>query len=141
MRWTRGLLRLWVALSVVWVASVGYREYSADPWIDIHEGGECWDHLAMWPDGKRFAGYELYFNDAPDGSDNANDRWKNIVRGNLKACQQAEPIVQRWTDWVGDNGPELQSALLAALLPPFALLIFGLCVLWIVSGFKPKTRA
>jgi hypothetical protein len=138
LRWKLGFLRLWVMLAIVWVALFGWREYSAQ-WIDLHASGECWDRLAKWPDGKRFDDWDLYFNDGAPGSNNENDRWRDVVREKLKACEHAEPIVRQLTDWASDNDSALKSSLILTLLPPFILLFFGLCVGWIVSGFKPKT--
>jgi hypothetical protein len=140
LRWKRGFLRLWAMLAIFWVALFGWREYSASGWTDpgIHVGGECWDRFAKWPDGTRLDDWDIYFNDAPAGSNNERDQWRDIIRQKLKVCEYAEPRFQRWTAWVKDNYVGLESSLILILLPPFILLLFGLCVGWIVSGFKPK---
>jgi hypothetical protein len=110
LRWKRGFLRLWAMLALLWVASCGWREYSANGWTDpgIHVGGE-------W-----------------------RDQWRDSIRQKLKVCEYAEPLVQRWTAWANVNYVALENSLILVLLPPFLLLFFGFCVGWIVSGFKPK---
>jgi SH3-like domain-containing protein len=35
---------------------------------------------------------------------------------------------------------EAKTAWMLAVLPPFALLGFGLCIFWIVRGFRPRTQ-
>jgi hypothetical protein len=141
LRWKRGFLRLWAMLAILWMTLFGWSEYSTSRWTDpgIHVGGECWDRLAKWPDGTRLDDWDIYFNDAPPGSDNERDRWRETIRQKLKLCTRAEPFAQRWIAWANENYVSLQSALILVLLPPFIFLLFGLCVGWIVSGFKPKT--
>jgi hypothetical protein len=137
--WKRGFLRVWAVLAIIWVTFFGWREYSAESgWTDIHVGGECWDRLAKWPDGTRLDDWDVYFDDAPAGSGNERDHWRELIRQKLKACEYDKPLVQRLTAWLDDNFIALGNSLILVLLPPFLLLFFGFCVGWIVSGFKPK---
>jgi hypothetical protein len=139
--WKRGFLRVWAVLAIIWVALFGWREYSAHWWwMDpvVHADGECWDRLAKWSDGKPFDQWDAFSNEAPPGSINQRDRWRKSVREKIRACEDAKPLVQRWTAWANDNYVALENSLILVLLPPFLLLFFGFCVGWIVSGFKPK---
>jgi hypothetical protein len=104
--WKRGLLRVWAVLAIIWVAFFGWREYSAHWWwMDpvVHADGECWDRRAKWSDGKPFDQGDAFSNEAPPGSINQRDRWRDSVREKIRACEDAKPLVERSIGWVGDN--------------------------------------
>jgi hypothetical protein len=77
----------------------------------------------------------VYFDDAPAGSGNERDHWRELIRQKLKACEYDKPLVQRLTAWLDDNFIALKGSLLLILLPPFSLLLLGYCVGWVVKGF------
>jgi hypothetical protein len=67
-------------------------------WIDpaFHAGGECWDGLAKWPDGKPFDEWDVFF-EAP-GSVNERDRWRELIRQKLEGLrgyQAASGAIER----------------------------------------------
>jgi hypothetical protein len=139
MSW-RGFFRAWTVLAIIWVTCFGWREYSVARWIDpaLHSGGKCWDRLAKWTDGKAFDDWELLFSDAEPGSvPTANDRWRESIGQKLRACEDARPLVERWSGWVADNFSSVEDSFLLILLPPFGLLLFSYCVGWVAKGFRP----
>jgi hypothetical protein len=141
LRWKRGFLRSWALLALAWVIFFGWQQYSVETrWTDpgIHVGGECWVRLAKWPDGTRLDDWDIYFDDAPAGSNNERDQWRETIRQKLKVCTRAEPFAQRWTAWANDNYVALEGSLVLIFLPPLSLLLFGCCISWIVGGFKPE---
>jgi hypothetical protein len=139
--WGRGFFRIWTVLAIIWVTVLGWHEYSAHWWWSdpvFHVGGECWDRLAKWQDGKAFGPWD----DAPDtppGSAEITeaDRWRELVRQKLTACEGAKPIVERLNGWVADNYTSIRDSILLIFLPPFGLLLLGYCIGWIVKGFRP----
>jgi hypothetical protein len=127
-------------LAIIWVTLVGWREYSVHWWWMspvVHSGGECWDRLAKWPDGKPFDQWDTFSDEAPPGSFNERDRWRESVREKLRACEEASPLMERLIGWVAENFSSVKDSLLFVLLPPFGVLLFGYCVGWVAKGFRP----
>jgi hypothetical protein len=136
----RGSFRIWIVLAIIWVTFFGWREYYTHWWwsdLAIHNSRECWERLARWPDGKPFGPWD----DAPDtppGSTETTeaDRWREVVRQKLTACEDAKPIGERLNGWVADNYTSIRDSILLIVLPPFGLLLVGCSICWIDSGFR-----
>jgi hypothetical protein len=154
--WQRGFFRAWLVLAVAWVGLVGWNEYGqwATRLSYVHGEGQCWDHLAKWPDGKPFDIYDIIGNefDLPanveiNKKENAwladsipeRNRWRDIVTQKLRDCEAAQPITQRLTLAVSDHWPALKDSLSHIFLPPLALLIAGCLLGWTVRAFRTTT--
>jgi hypothetical protein len=148
----RGLLRAWVVIAVAWIGLMGWHEYTETSWI-ICTDGECWDRLAKWPDGQPFDGWDIYFDqvDTPENIDSnqkkhawapdqipERNRWVAATRQKLRECEATAPIIRRLSVMLTRIRSSLKDSLLIILLPPFALLIAGYVIGWVVRGFRAQ---
>jgi hypothetical protein len=135
MAWRRGFFRLWVVLSVLWIGLVVYLN---EPKTYIRFSNPVYEVKSSDGRVRRFnlAGSQTKLAadltewmqaERPDIniSEFENDRDELVTA--LKAEYQAEV-------------DEAKTAWLFTVLPPLALLGFGLCILWIVRGFRPRTQ-
>jgi hypothetical protein len=146
----RGLLRGWAVIAVVWIGLAGWREYTEKPWNwdwyygSVRTEGECWDRLAKWPDGQPLSGREVYgdFWDKKLSTDSnmERNRWAEAIRQKLLECEAAAPIMQRMPVKLTRilSQPGWKESLPILLLPPFALLIAGYIIGWVVRGFRTQ---
>jgi len=67
--------------------------------------GDCWDRVARWPDGKPLDQWDALANEAPPGSVNERDQWRDTVRERLRACEDAKPLAAQLRDWVSAATP------------------------------------
>ena len=138
MTWSRGFFRIWVAVSAIWIG------------LSIYFAGSK-TYLRLW----QGAEYELEF---PSGHRTTFDTSKS--RGELLA-----EITEEWKREAMRNGPaadeilrsilarrddlpeafasnneklhkEAEYVWLATFIPPLVLLGLGLCIAWIVRGFR-----
>jgi hypothetical protein len=155
--WRRGLLRVWVVLSLAWIGVTGWSEYFSAPWNmdwgtpSVRTEGECWDRIAKWPDGQHFSGWEGIAEELDDPrnieinkkerawsaeSIPARNQWRRTIVQKLAECEAAAPIVQRMSETATRVWQTLKGSLHVILLPPVALLITGWIVGWIMRGFR-----
>ena len=131
MRWGRGFFRIWVVLSVLWIAAAVYvyepKTY-AYPWR---------------------AAYELNFEGQPVIELNLRKSEEEISAELLTAMLSFKPNltraeIQKDRDQLLTRllatreaaNQEARKAWLATLVPPVLLFCFGLCIVWIARGFR-----
>jgi hypothetical protein len=161
---SRGILRVWIVVSVGWIGFTGYYQYFSKPWnLDwgdshLRTEGECWDKIAKWPDGRPFQWFDLDLEaDIPQNNESLRkqsawsagdiakrNRWAETVRERLAECEASEPLLpQGLIAKVGRVFSSLYDGLGILLLPPIAILILGLILRWVIQGFaqgKSPTR-
>ena len=133
MRWGRGFFRIWIVLSVLWIAATVYAyepKTYAYPWR---------------------AAYELNFEGQPVSELNLRKSAAEISADLLAAMQSFKPDLSRAeiqkdrdqllarllaTREAGNQGA--RKAWLATVVPPVLLFCFGLCIGWIVRGFRDQ---
>ena len=146
MNWRRGIFRIWLVGSALWIAAtVGltYQYVEQHPWLNdpiVH----TFD--VQTPDGQKFQVHAIDQNDAAkqvqaylakNGS-NPNGPYKQFSMVLPQKPETASSI-----DGEPDHN-ELWDArfwLLQVLAPPVSAAIALLCVGWILGGFKSKSRA
>ena len=125
MNWRRGLLRVWLVLSVLWLCGTACHliiEWSTAPPLPNPQGG-----IARYP-------WQMNWTEA-DQKSCADARTKNPSLGNIFDCFDNPYNV------VPEPSPvahALKVLLIAGVLPPLALLILGLAGRWIFVGFRPN---
>ncbi len=105
MNWGRGLLRVWLFLTVLWYVSVTV--YSQDVWENYKN---------PWPT-------IWYLDEHLAAAEAAGDKRRKLEL--YDAWDRREQVA-----WARVRG-----RLLTASLPPLATLVFGLVIGWIVRGF------
>ena len=112
MNWMRGLVRLWVVLSLLWI---GWVVLAFQPWAGFMvEPSVATAAGAVSPEDNRFAKY------LDDGS-------PALSQEQADALNRAK--VRRATD-------EAWKVTLLAILPPVGLLTLLLAGVWVASGFR-----
>jgi hypothetical protein len=141
----RGLLRAWVVIAVAWIGLTGWRENTQKHWdwdwtSGIYTKGECWDRIAKWPDGQPFNKWDVFnphpINPPPEDAEINRKRrdWVEATLQKLRECEAAAPVSVKLTRiW-----PSVRDSLPIILLPPFALLIAGYIIGWVVRGFRAQ---
>jgi hypothetical protein len=106
MNWRRGLLRLWMAASLIWVVALGWFAYE-----ETHARATREAANSVCMEGKKAEGRNPF--DCFDG-------------------QPAAPIFEDLipTEWW------LRRYAALAVLPPLGLLAVSLLITWILAGFK-----
>jgi hypothetical protein len=135
MAWGRGFVRLWLVLSALWIGLVVYlsepKTYTRF-WRAIYE--------VKHPNGR-----VIEFDLTKSQTDLAAD---------LTAFMQAQRPDMNMVELQKDRDQILRAlksehqvqmdkaktAWLLTVLPPFALLGFGLCIFWIARGFRRRTQ-
>jgi hypothetical protein len=135
---------------------MGWHEYTSTSWKwdYIRTEGECWDRLAKWPDGQPFDEWDLFDRlvDTPSNveilknkrawaadSIPERNRWAEVIRQKLRECEDAAPIMRRVSVKLTRIWSSLKDSLPIILLPPFALVIAGYVIGWVVRGFRAQT--
>jgi hypothetical protein len=145
MTWGRGLFRLWVIVSVLWVAAVLLMEEMGQKNVSALLGGsELRTNISV---------ADLVVTKPQDGvivvsAENGRSlkfRTGGVVESMTEDWQlMLGAAVERLNDQnAALNGArhrrartELNNALLVGLLPPFCLLVLGWGVLWTLRGFR-----
>lgn len=146
MRWGQGFFRIWLVLSALWIGlavllnepstykglwrsvyEVGYkasdprRAVQAGPWQNYHDfnlfksRAELSAELTAWMQAQR-----------PDIDSAELQRDRDRILADLITGHQTN-LVQAKNAWM------------LTVIPPLALLGFGLCIFWIARGFRPRT--
>jgi hypothetical protein len=126
-RWRRGLFRLWVALSVIWIGLVvvvtwpAADPWAVDPWAVVKQEPSAPDPFArgFWPPG--------YTVDKPKRS--LSDA--EVGLGKPPFDPDAPYTVPALATW-----SERKNAALFALVPPALLGALMLGAGWVVQGFR-----
>src|SRR5262249_183336 len=115
----------WVVLSALWIGLVVYligpKTYTT-PWKAV---------------------YEAKHQDGRVGEFDLTKRWMQAQRPDINISQLQKDSDELVTALKSAHKVELdkaRGAWLLAVLPPLALLGFGLCIFWIARGFRPRTR-
>ena len=136
MAWRRGFFRLWVVLSVLWIGLVVYLI-------------EPKTYTRFWRAGvyevKSSDGRVRRFNLAESQTELAANltEWMQAERPDISISELQTDLDELVTAMKSEYQAELNEAKTAwmlTVLPPVALLCFGLCVFWIVRGFRPRTQ-
>jgi hypothetical protein len=135
MAWRRGFFRLWLVLSALWIGLVVYLN-----------GPKTYTRFsnAVY-EVKSSDGRVRRFNLAGSQTELAADitAWMQAQRPDINISELQTDLDELVTALKSEYQAELDEAKIAWLLtvlPPFALLGFGLCILWIVRGFRPRTK-
>jgi hypothetical protein len=121
MNWRRGLLRLWVAMSVGWFILVAVFGYMAWPWPE-----------PTWiPPATDFS--------APASQTAcAEERTKNPALGNPYACFDGDITNSTFQYRAEAIREDVEIFAAIGLLPPLVFQLFLFTVCWVVSGFKRR---
>jgi len=134
--WRRGFFRLWVVLSVLWIGLVVYLI-------------EPKTYTRFWRAGvyevKSSDGRVRQFNLAGSQTELAADitAWIQAQRPDINISEFEKDRDELVTALKSEYQAELdeaKTAWLLTVLPPVALLGFGLCIFWIARGFRPRTQ-
>ena len=118
MRWKRGLFRVWVVLSVLWIAGAA--------WVQITPPTDYFADLGGPP---RTWTPEDYFSDIfgpPRTRSGCEEAAKRESRVNVEACVERAHM-ENWRD---------ARRVMWGLLPPLLILVLGTAVTWIIQGFQ-----
>lgn len=156
MNWRQGFLRIWIALSVLWVLVVStfFYGYVTDPRPYLgtqryygNAGGvqlldydnENYYKVQDWADkgivkrkDLKGTGWTIELYGPPSDDQSTVDARLQTLRGHMEEEYTTKRESQRWAD--------LQSGIALALIPPIVLLILGWMIGWIVSGFRTRKQ-
>jgi hypothetical protein len=145
MAWSKGFFRLWIVLTLVWIVAV-----AAGLGKDEFKG--------LWqPSSSIEVEYKGGIKDTLDSSRRPEDLRRQIVGGVSKGAillQKSDPAeARKQIDGANGSADELlkilsdenekradrlHRALTILLTPPAALLIVGIAIAWVASGFRRK---
>jgi hypothetical protein len=135
MAWRRGFFRLWLVLSALWIGLVVYlnepKTYTRF-WKAVYEV-------------KSSDGRVRRFNLAGSRTELAADvtAWMQAQRPDINISELQKDRDELVTALKSLHQAELdgaKTAWLFTVLPPLALLGFGLCIFWITRGFRARTQ-
>ena len=154
----RGLFRLWLALSFLWVLAVGalgYDQISSDPYYQPPLEASGWKFIPIVPvfcsDVRGVAG-----KDYTTKQDKSPGPWDAYAKPNpFDNCWYELPVLRKlWPEYADMSDSALSDMLydktghhlpdpldstkrfaLVAFLPPAVVFFFGLLMVWVVSGF------
>lgn len=148
MTWSTGFFRLWIVLTILWMAAtialMGKDEFkglwSPKGALEVVYKGDIKDTLdsgAHDPDflrrqiieGIKRGAALLQRTDAAEAKAQTDE-----------ANSTADGLLKILSDENQGRASRLYSGLAFLLLPPFALLIFGVAIAWIVAGFRKGTE-
>jgi hypothetical protein len=131
----RGLLRAWVVFAVAWISVMGWSEYKSG-WAQfpLVENEKSVD-LSSVPTEQLVTVLAKYLHFDLDGARKAGYSDQEIA-DHLVATMPSRPKSSR----VADIWANMKSSLPVILLPPFALLVAGYIIVWVVNGFRPRTN-
>ena len=135
MAWRRGFFRLWVVLSVLWI---GGNVYLIQPKTYTRFSNAVYEVKSS--DG-RVRKFNLAGSQAELAADIA--KWMQAQRPDIEISELQTDLDELVIAIKAEYQAELdeaKTAWLVTVLPPFALLGFGLCVFWIVRGFRRRTQ-
>ena len=131
--WGRGFFRAWVVLSVLWI---GLAVYTNEPktysrlWRSVYE--------VEGPDERR-AEFNLSKSPTELGADLA--AWLQARRPDVESVEllkDRDQLLAHLKATHQENTNKAASALRLTIVPPLALLGFGLCIFWIGRGFRAR---
>ena len=117
MNWRKGLLRLWLALSLCWIVAVGVYVWKQEPWI----WSRHWEVVKTDPElivdlgGKRVTVERRFLDLSPEEKNETVEEIRASIRASLTPVKQYAAV---------------------AFLPPLVTLVLGLLGAWVASGFK-----
>lgn len=128
--WHRGLLRIWLVLSIIWFAAIIFLSQPFDAYQDYRKRVEMRE-AAQNVLGRLEAGLAA-------GSIETNDG--RVVKGQelLEHKAKAEGLVAEVNQRFEISRDALVRILRASILPPAILLVLGLSIAWAMRGFKEK---
>jgi hypothetical protein len=118
MNWKRGLFRAWMAVTVLWVAGVGFVAYTAYPWE--------YNPDPSWRPSKAAAA-QLF--------DDLIMDTRPLVICNEPPKHLTESCWER-TTFRGEILNRSKGAWPLAFIPPVVLFAFGTMGLWVARGFR-----
>jgi hypothetical protein len=145
MRVSRGLFRLWVVLSVLWVGFVAASTWSTFPAEDWIVAERFVDVPQIAPqrhgtesiDGEWGAAAPEYSPETAKAAKQAADPWSG---SGIKFMSPEEYAESQNEKSLAARGAERRNALRVALLwasvPPALAFAFGLASIWVVRGFR-----
>jgi hypothetical protein len=110
MNWRNGLLRLWLAVSLLWIVGFGWSDYSDTQ-----------------TKAARYAAENICL-EAGKNAEGVNPSGLDCYHGDYTGAF-ADLIPFSYVGW-------LRQHVVPAVLPPLGLLAFGLLIAWTLAGFK-----
>ncbi len=123
MNWKHGFLRIWVVVSLIWIASISVSN-------GIYEWNQYWFSYCNTKNENR-----LFNNYCLEIRSSLEQQKKTIIENGKEinlVPVLGNPLDERAYETV------LFDFISKALMPPLVLLLLGLSVTWIVRGFKRK---
>ena len=139
MTWRRGFFRLWLFLSVIWVAgSVYLLEPKTYKWL--------WRAPIVVFESP--SGQELSIDTAKSRKEIKDEIFAALEREPKPATGPVPPpektldgLLKATDSAAQTKSEEARRAWLITSVPPLALLALGLCIAWIFRGFRPQKSA
>lgn len=119
MNYRRGLIRLWVVLTVLWIVGVAFVS-APDVYSAFHQAAF-----------KAFIDEDPIVEQPKDTPINPN-----IPVISLRRPEPRAPWLENQPDWTPNPWGWLLRSTAVALLPPLALLVLGAMLGWVVGGFR-----
>jgi len=132
--WGQGFFRLWIFLSVLWIGLVVY-----------HIGPKSYTTFGRVYEVRDPDGHIREFDLTRNQTDLAADvgEWMQAQRPDIDISELQtdldELVIAVKSEYQAEVD-EAKKAWLVTVLPPVALLGFGLCIFWIARGFRPRTQ-
>src|ERR1700720_398919 len=147
MNWGRGLFRLWLALSALWLSIIAVLFYPqvVSPYIeplayilrdDSDSGFLQLDNVSDSNDQDFKAAYQIEIEFPNKVTLFAKDDTPKPVLDTQSKSFYERYVKPRDAELTTARWQSLERASATALLPPLALILLGLVIGWIVSGFK-----
>jgi hypothetical protein len=131
----RGFFRAWLVIAAAWIGVVCWIHYPTWAlWVsNPYTEDDCSESLGKWPDDRKFSTIDWF----PDYADDTeHNRWLAAVNKKIVDCRAAKPFGERLAFFLTNTWGVTNETFPLMLLPPFALLLAGLGVGWILKGFK-----
>ena len=149
MNWRRGLFRLWLALSALWLSIIAVLFYPqvVSPYIepqayilrdDFDSGFLQLDNVSDSNDQDFKAAYQIEIEFPNKVTLFAKDDTPKPVLDTQSKSFYERYVKPRDAELTTARWQSLERASATALLPPLALILLGLVIGWIVSGFKSQ---
>lgn len=114
MAWGRGLLRLWIACSTLWV-------------LTLTIASQPWAHITTLNDQPSWYEDAPILVPAPADRTEQGEPWLKYQQDRAVERARARIALVQYGQWVA--------------APPSAALVLGLLFLWVLRGFRPKGTA
>lgn len=151
LNWRRGLFRIWLIVSVVWIGVVVAFAWQAvvEPYVGTYafiegRGETAWEYTSGEASAARRAKGDGSLTEiAVDGAPNITYFTSESGEVLIERMEKLAPLMLGFYEAQQTrNRPDtIVGAVLAALVPPIGALILGAALIWALSGFRKQSNA